>query len=101
MKYVTVDGMFSGTGVRDAHEGRYIDPQELGLSSELILRISHWLNQYEDAHYMQYQDKNLNEELDSEGLNICLEIMHEIPNIKVEYYSNAYTKRIPIKQRET
>ncbi len=56
MKYLTVDGMFSGTGVRDSVEGGYLNLQKLELSGQLIARISAWLSDYEDAHFMQYED---------------------------------------------
>jgi hypothetical protein len=94
MKYLTVDGMFSGTGIRDSIEGGYIKPDELGLSAELKQRISSWLNRYEDEHYAQYEDRSIVSKLDAEGIEICQLLKLEIPDSKVEYYSAAETKKI-------
>lgn len=92
MIYLTVDGMLSGTGIRDSVEGGYISPKELGLSSILKDKISKWLSQYEDAHYNQYEDKAQIVELDAEGLDICKMLKEEIPDSKINYYSDAEMK---------
>lgn len=94
MKYLTVDGMFSGTGIRDSIEGGYIKPDKLELSPELKQKISSWLNRYEDEHYAQYKDKSIVSKLDAEGVEICQLLKSEIPDSKVEYYSTAETKKI-------
>ncbi len=96
MVYLTVDGMFSGTGIRDSIEGGYLDPNELMLPPDLIEKISKWLKQYEDAHYMKYEDKAQVVKLDSEGVEICILIKDALPESKVEYYSSAETQRILI-----
>jgi hypothetical protein len=96
MFYLTVDGMFSGTGIRDSIEGGYLDPGELGLSDDLIEKISKWLKLYENAHYMQYEDKAQVAKLDSEGIEICIMIRSALPDSKVEYYSSAETRRLVI-----
>jgi hypothetical protein len=49
MRYLTVDGMLSGTGIRDSLTGKYLDPSEVGFSPELIRRIEKWLIDYETA----------------------------------------------------
>lgn len=94
MHYLTVDGMYSGTGIRDSVEGGYIDPAALGLSAELVERISRWLTRYEDAHYEQYKDEEEVEALDLEGIEICKHLRCELPQAKVEYFSNAKMRGI-------
>ncbi len=96
MKYLTVDGMLSGTGIRDSIEGEYLKPEELGLSSELINKISDWLSCYEIAHYEQYEDGYQVTKLDEEGLEICSMLKVELPDSKIEYYSNADMKTIMV-----
>lgn len=88
--------MFSGTGIRDPLEGGYLKPQELGLSPELIDKILMWLSRYENAHYMGYEDKNKVAELDAEGIEICLMLKKELPDSKIEYYSDAKLSKLPI-----
>lgn len=89
MKYLTVDGMLSGTGIRNTIEGDYLNLEQLRLSKQLINKISTWLDLYEDAHFMQYQDKQQITSLDKEGLLICSMLKKELPESKVEYFSNA------------
>ena len=57
MKYLIVDAMFSGTGIRDSVEGGYIKLDELGMSDELIVKINSWLSRYENEHYYKYKNK--------------------------------------------
>ena len=40
MCYLTVDGMLSGTGIRDTVEGNHVDLSELALPAELEGRVS-------------------------------------------------------------
>lgn len=94
MIYLTVDGMFSGTGIRDSVEGGYLTLDELSISDDLKSKISNWLSRYEDAHYSQYEDKSEVADLDGEGLDICVLLRSEIPDSKIEYYSNAEMKKI-------
>jgi hypothetical protein len=47
MRYLTIDGMCSGTGIRDSVTGGYICPSELGLSEGLVARIDRWVKRYE------------------------------------------------------
>lgn len=88
--------MLSGTGIRDSLEGGYLKPEELGLSPELIHKISDWLSCYENAHYKQYEDRNQVAELDAEGIDICVMLKRELPDSKIEYYSNSDMKRLII-----
>ncbi|UZE96645.1 hypothetical protein [Alkalimarinus alittae] len=96
MIYLTVDGMFSGTGIRDSVEGGYLKLEELNISDDLKNKITYWLSCYEDAHYSQYEDESEVASLDSEGLDICIMLRSEIPDSKVEYYSSAEMKKIAI-----
>ena len=94
MQYLTVDGMMSGTGIRDSVEGGYIKISELGISAELQSQIVEWLAAYEDAHYSQYADKDEIEKLDAEGLAIATSLQKELHEAKVEYYSSAKMEKM-------
>ena len=93
MRYLTVDGMFAGTGIRDTVEGGYLTPSVLGLSSDLALRLAAWLQAYEAAHHAGYRDADQVAQLDQEGMRICVAVRQELPNTKVEYYSDALMQR--------
>ena len=93
MKYLIVDGMLPGTGIRDSVEGVYLAPEALGLLFELRSKLSNWLSRYEDEHYAQYEDRTVVADLDSEGMEICKLLKLEMPDIKVEYFSTAEMKR--------
>lgn len=95
MRYLIVDGMLSGTGIRNAVEGGYVDLHELGLSSELIKDFSLWLSRYEDVHYAQFEDKQEIAVLDSQGIALCKRLQNELPDSKIEYFSNAEMRKIP------
>lgn len=96
MKYLIVDGMLSGTGVRDAVEGGYVDLATLGLSVELTNDLNSWLARYENAHYSQFRNKDEVSELDNEGLDLSKRLRGELVDSKVEYFSNAMMQRIRI-----
>jgi hypothetical protein len=96
MRYLTIDGMCSGTGIRDSVAGGYISPRELGLSDGLVARIDRWVKRYEQAHYIQFGDLKENESLDQEGIVISGLFIKEFPNAKVEYYSSAYMQKVTI-----
>lgn len=89
MHYLTVDGMLSGTGIRDNVQGGYIAPVSLGLSAALVERIAQWLAQYEDAHFRQYPSEAEVDDLDVEGQTIARLVNEELPSSKVEYFSGA------------
>ena len=95
-RILIVDGMLSGTGIRDAKAGGYVDPNELGLSAKLIKRITKWLIEYENAHYCQFVDKTENQRLDEEGISIAKQTREELPDAQVEYYSNAEMRKIVV-----
>jgi hypothetical protein len=89
-----IDGMLSGTGIRDTIAGGYLDPSEIGISDDLANRLKKWLSDYEDAHYYQFGDKAKNEALDQEGIAIARQIRTELPGTLVEYFSNATMRRL-------
>jgi hypothetical protein len=89
MLYLTVDGMMSGTGIRDSVAGGYLDPVALGLSSDLVERLARWLHAYELAHYRQYESDIEVADLDQEGMEICRLVQEELPESKVKYFSSA------------
>lgn len=94
MKYLTVDGMMSGTGIRDTVDGGYISPEELGLSTELCKKISKWVCRYERAHIAGYRDGLEVAELDKEGVEIRRLVQSEQAERKVVYFSAADMKKI-------
>lgn len=94
MRYLTVDGMMSGSGVRDSVNGGFIDLMELRLSRELLDDISKWLKKYESAHLDQYRNQKSIRQLDSMGIELSKRLMDEIPDSKVEYYSDALCRKI-------
>jgi hypothetical protein len=95
-RHLIIDGMLSGTGIRDAIAGGYVDPNELGLSANLIKRIGKWLLGYENAHYYEFADEAENERLDQEGIEIAKHVREELPNTQLDYFSDAEMRRIPI-----
>ena len=95
MRYL-VDGMLSGTGIRDVLNGGYVKPQDMRLSGGLIEEISIWLSKYEDAHYDRYRDTKEVEALDELGIDIAKKIVVETGNEKVGYFSSVHMRELPI-----
>ncbi len=95
-RYIAVDGMLSGTGIRNTVAGGYIEPTQLGLSSDLIAHIKRWLKQYEEAHYTGFGDHTEVEKLDQEGIKISQKLQSELPQSKVEYYSHAQSSKLSV-----
>lgn len=96
MHHLIVDGMLSGTGIRDSVNGGYLSTKELGLSAELICRLSGWLARYEDAHYEQFEDRRAVTTLDREGVDLARMLQRELPSSRVEYFSSAELRRVPV-----
>lgn len=94
MRYLTIDGMVSGTGIRDSVAGGYIEPQKLGISDGLVAQINKWVKRYEQAHYFQFSDTEENKRLDQEGVAISELLRGELPSAKIEYYSNAELRKV-------
>jgi hypothetical protein len=87
-RYLVIDGMLNGTGIRDYYEGGYIKPSELNLSSELLKALESWLSKYWEAFYMNYNDSTVVEKLDAEGIMIGQLVQKELGG-KMWYYSDA------------
>jgi hypothetical protein len=92
-KYLTIDGMLSGTGIRDTIEGGYIDPESLGLHLETITRLKKWLEEYEEQHYCGFKNKSINEFLDAEGRAIARLIKEQLLDCKIEYFSDVNMRK--------
>ncbi len=86
--------MLSGTGVRDAGNGGYLELNEIGISVTLQVRIKAWLAHYEDAHFHQFNDERRVAALDEEGVEIARMIKTELPSAKVAYFSHAHMKAL-------
>ena len=94
MRYLIVDGMLSGTGVRDALEGDYVELAELGISQNLKDDITSWLARYELAHYARFDDPRVVDALDAAGLKLRDRLANELPEAKIEYFSAARIKTL-------
>lgn len=89
-----IDGMLSGTGIRDRNEGGYVDPEALGLSSPLVADLRIWLARYEDAHYAGFDDMEVVSVLDQQGVALADRVSGERTSDEVGYYSNALLKQL-------
>ena len=88
-----IDGMLSGTGVRDAVNGGYVDPKSLGLSECLASDLAFWQARYEEAHFAGFPDDRV-AELDKDGAALASRVRDERPGAKVGYFSNGLMKRL-------
>lgn len=52
-----IDGILSGTDVRDVPNGGYVDPMPLGLSEQLGQSVSSWQAQCEEAHFAGFANE--------------------------------------------
>ena len=88
-----IDGMLSGTGVRDAIEGGYIEPAKLGLSAKLVRDLAVWQAKYEEAHFAGFPE-SLVSELDEAGQLLTRRVRDELPEIDVGYFSDGLMRRL-------
>jgi len=88
-----IDGMLSGTGVRDAIEGGYVEPVKLGLSAELVRDLAIWQAKYEEAHFAGFPE-SLVSQLDEAGQLLTRRVGNELPEIDVGYFSDGLMKRL-------
>jgi hypothetical protein len=88
-----LDGMLSGTGVRDAISGGYVAPSDLGLSTALQTNIAEWQRDYEDAHFEGFRDETV-AVLDRKGQELVALIRAEKPLLRIGYFSNGLMRRI-------
>ncbi len=96
MKYIIIDAVLIGTGIRDEYEGGYISPESLGISLVIRKRLKEWLAKYANEHFSGYSNEILIDELDNEGIEIASRIEDELIDVKVSYYSDARLKKIQI-----
>lgn len=94
--HIMVDGMLSGTGIRDLEGGGFLEPAELQLSHDLQMEIKRWLTSYENEHYYEFKNIAVVADLDRQGLAIAERVRGELLLHEVPYYSNALLKVISI-----
>ena len=51
---------------------------------------------YETAHYHQFNDEAENRRIDQEGIEIARQAQLQLPEAKVEYFSNAQMRKIDL-----
>ena len=88
-----IDGMLSGTGIRDAINGGYVAPGDLALSPSLQAKIRAWQRAYEEAHFKGFPVAVV-AELDRSGQALALSVQEEKPELRVGYYSNGLMQRL-------
>ena len=88
-----IDGMLSGTGIRDAINGGYIDPATLDLPNSLVGEIAEWQERYEACHFANFPINTVTQ-LDEEGMRLAARVGAALPAMGVGYYSNGLMKRL-------
>lgn len=88
-----LDGMLSGTGIRDAVNGGYVAPVDLRLSKALRTKVADWQRQYEDAHFRGFDEAAVTA-LDVKGQELVALLRAEKPELRIGYYSNGLMRRI-------
>lgn len=88
-----IDGMLSGTGVRDVVNGGYVEPIAIGLSAALSRDVAAWQQKYEDAHFAGFTDDLVNE-LDKRELLLASRAESELGDGAVGYFSNGRMKHL-------
>lgn len=96
MKYLTIDEMMSGTGVRDSVEGGYLSLDTLSLSDDLIHDPREWLDEYRKQHISGYSDVFIINDFDSIEISLAVELKKQVIDAEVDYYSDEKQKRIPL-----
>lgn len=94
-RYITLDGQYGGTGIRDQFEG-FIELDEIPISNELKKRISHWLSNYPSAGSGFDIQSNVGLSThDLEGFELMKMTSNELgPEYKIGYYSDLKTKKL-------
>lgn len=88
-----IDGMLSGTGVRDAVGGGYVALDVLGLSTQLATDISAWQKKYEEAHFAGFPASEVGA-LDEAGLILAARVGEELIDKSIGYFSNGRMERL-------
>lgn len=94
MRKFVVDGMLSGTGIRDMDQGGYVKPAELGVPEGIADELSRWLSKYEEQHYFDFADSEAVAALDREGVVLAERLQETLPQFKFGYYSNGLLKHL-------
>jgi len=70
MKYIVLDGVYSGTGVWDKYLREYLNPFELKISHELQEAIRNWAEKYKTDLFEGFPDtqSSVFHALDEEGV---------------------------------
>jgi hypothetical protein len=89
MKYLVVDAMLSGSGIRDYYTGDYLEPESLSLTVATVKQLKDWLSRYKREHNKGYVSQEAIAELDREGKEIAVTIKSELSDVKITYYSDA------------
>ncbi|CAG5068142.1 hypothetical protein DYBT9623_00871 [Dyadobacter sp. CECT 9623] len=89
MKYLIIDALLGGTGIRNKYDGAYVDPQTLMLSNNITNQLNSWLTRYGDEHFNGFNDDLNIDKLDQEGIQLALAIKEELVNAKLAYFSAA------------
>lgn len=89
---ILIDGMLSGTGLRDAINGGYLTSDAV-LSSSLSADLADWQRRYEDAHFAGFLEDHI-ASLDEEGLALHLRVQAELSGKSVGYFSNGRMSRL-------
>lgn len=98
MRYLTVDGMGFGTGVRDTYEGDYVDLDELSISSRLKKDIRAWVSKYEAEFFAGFRDRRKAMALDEAGFQIAIRLSEELADSKIVYYSDERNETVHLKK---
>lgn len=88
-----VDGMLSGTGLRDAKAGGYVEPRTIGLSASLADDVAAWQRRYEEAHFAGFPEDVVSD-LDRAGLALASRVQAELRGRTVGYFSNGLMMRL-------
>lgn len=91
--YLIVDGMLSGTGIRDGIEGGYIELGDLGLPVEFMTDFSEWLHRYENAHFEGFKNKSHLAALDVQGITLSKRLGEVLTHSKIEYFSSGEMRK--------
>lgn len=88
-RILILDGMRSGTGLRDGVNGGYISLENLGISEKTKAAIENWQSRYTKMQSYEYENLIEVENLDIEGLEIAKALKIEMPNNDIRYFSDA------------
>jgi hypothetical protein len=86
-----IDGMLSGTGIRDARNGGYVDASSIGLSDDFSRDLAAWQQRYEEAHFAGFPRDDV-KVLDREGAILAHRAADELPEITFGYFSDGQMK---------